>query len=132
MLLWCCLLQVSDIAIAVREGADAVMLSGETAYGKFPLKAVVTQSTVALRTEAAMMRYQVGLSYCFEHLGPNIRWYMQRNVCMHHMPVGPTGNSESSWWTAAAVLQQFLSDCHYSAPPAPSSKQLPSDGVAST
>lgn len=51
--------QVSDIAIAVREGADAVMLSGETAYGKFPLKAVATQGTVALRTEAAMMRYQV-------------------------------------------------------------------------
>lgn len=35
------------------------MLSGETAYGKFPQKAVATQSTVAMRTEAAMMRYQV-------------------------------------------------------------------------
>jgi len=32
--------QVSDIAIAVREGADAVMLSGETAYGRFPHKTV--------------------------------------------------------------------------------------------
>ncbi|KAE8077812.1 hypothetical protein FH972_016338 [Carpinus fangiana] len=46
--------EVSDIAIAVREGADAVMLSGETAHGKFPLKAVKVMHTVALRTEATI------------------------------------------------------------------------------
>ncbi|XP_062120283.1 plastidial pyruvate kinase 2 [Humulus lupulus] len=46
--------EVSDIAIAVREGADAVMLSGETAHGKFPLKAAKVMHTVALRTEATI------------------------------------------------------------------------------
>eukprot|EP00475_Leptophrys_vorax_P006092 TRINITY_DN13738_c0_g1_i1.p1 TRINITY_DN13738_c0_g1~~TRINITY_DN13738_c0_g1_i1.p1 ORF type:complete len:621 (+),score=40.48 TRINITY_DN13738_c0_g1_i1:24-1865(+) len=46
--------EVSDIAIAVREGTDAIMLSGETAHGKFPLKAVRVMHTVALRTEATM------------------------------------------------------------------------------
>ncbi|EYU44104.1 hypothetical protein ABFS82_05G074300 [Erythranthe guttata] len=46
--------EVSDIAIAVREGADAVMLSGETAHGKFPLKAVKVMHTVALRTEQSL------------------------------------------------------------------------------
>ena len=51
--------EVSDIAIAVREGTDAVMLSGETAYGKFPFKAVAVMATVAKRTENAMLTYQV-------------------------------------------------------------------------
>ena len=50
---------MSDIAIAVREGADAVMLSGETAYGKFPFKAVEVMSTVAHRTESSMLRFSV-------------------------------------------------------------------------
>ncbi|PIN07764.1 Pyruvate kinase [Handroanthus impetiginosus] len=46
--------EVSDIAIAVREGTDAIMLSGETAHGKFPLKAVKVMHTVALRTESSL------------------------------------------------------------------------------
>ncbi|WRX17232.1 Pyruvate kinase [Theobroma cacao] len=46
--------EVSDIAIAVREGADAIMLSGETAHGKYPIKAVKVMHTVALRTESSL------------------------------------------------------------------------------
>ncbi|GBF88518.1 pyruvate kinase isozyme, chloroplastic [Raphidocelis subcapitata] len=70
--------EVSDIAIAVREGADAVMLSGETAYGRFPAKTVQVQSTVALRTELSMMRYQGTRRYGSEE-APPIDWIVPPN-----------------------------------------------------
>jgi pyruvate kinase len=44
--------EVSDVANAVLDLADAVMLSGETAVGKFPVRAVTMMNDIAAHTEA--------------------------------------------------------------------------------
>lgn len=43
--------EVSDIATAIFSGTDAIMLSGETAYGKYPLESVQIMTRTAHETE---------------------------------------------------------------------------------
>ena len=47
--------EVSDVATAVLEGADAVMLSGETAMGLFPVETVKMMKRIILYTEAEQL-----------------------------------------------------------------------------
>ena len=53
--------EVSDVANAIFDGADALMMSAETSVGKFPVGTVLTMAHVAETTEA----------YIAGHLSPN-------------------------------------------------------------
>ncbi len=60
--------EISDVANAVYDGSSAIMLSGETAAGNFPVEAVRTMATIAERAES-------GINYKkrFRTLDPEIK-----------------------------------------------------------
>ena len=46
--------EITDVANAIYDGTSAIMLSGETASGKYPVEAVQTMRDIAIRTEKDM------------------------------------------------------------------------------
>lgn len=54
--------EVTDVANAIFQSTDAIMLSGETASGKYPVEAVMTMSAIALEAEESIdTRLEVNL-----------------------------------------------------------------------
>jgi len=51
--------EVSDIANAILDGTDAMMLSEETAIGKYPEETVLTMAQIAIETEKALPFYRI-------------------------------------------------------------------------
>lgn len=52
--------EASDVANAILDGTDAIMLSGETAAGQYPIEAVETMDKIARKTEEIYLKSDQG------------------------------------------------------------------------
>lgn len=70
--------EVNDVANSVMDGADAVMLSGETSVGNYPVQVIETMSSIIQSVEDSSL-IQV------PHNAPNIRnsRFITKSVCFH-------------------------------------------------
>ena len=72
--------EVSDVANAILDGSDAIMLSGETASGEWPVEAVETMDDIALATEN-QINYDAVLSRLLKHQVNTIQSAISASVC---------------------------------------------------
>jgi pyruvate kinase len=70
--------EVNDVANSVMDGADAVMLSGETSVGKYPVEVIETMTNICKQVEnSELIRVP--------HEPPHVRTnrYVTKSVCFH-------------------------------------------------
>jgi len=88
--------EASDVANAVLDGSDALMLSGETAIGEFPLQAVQAMARIAAHAEASAL-------YQPEKLLDTARDLLEEEF------TAPTDRQTDAITTAAAQIAESIS-----------------------
>jgi pyruvate kinase len=95
--------EATDVANAVYDGTDCVMLSGETANGKYPLEAISTMAKICLEAEKQID---------YRQLYTNLRKYVinkQRGLSMS-VPESIASSAVKTAWDLNAALIVVLSD----------------------
>jgi len=99
--------EINDVATAVFDFADAVMLSAETATGKYPLEAVQTMDNVIRTTEQDLPEYRLDLQKNI--VNPDIPLAIGRAVreAYHSCRTDMVFAFTSSGYTAALISNLF-------------------------
>ena len=80
--------EVNDVANAIYDGTSAIMLSGETAAGKYPLEALRTMATVAERIERDIDYRKRFLRRDDRHAHSNITDAISHATCTTALDIG--------------------------------------------
>ena len=74
--------EVSDVGNAILDGTDAIMLSGETASGDYPVEAVSTMNRIAQRIESSLEYKELYVERGLHHLKSRTRAIAHATVQM--------------------------------------------------
>ncbi|WP_238882985.1 pyruvate kinase [Clostridium sp. YIM B02551] len=97
--------EVSDVANAILDGTDAIMLSGESANGSWPVEAVETMAKIAIEAEKKLS-YEMARSTAKKHI-PAIAGVISRAACnaAHELKAAAIISSTQSGATARRISQ---------------------------
>lgn len=103
--------EVSDVANAIFDGTDAIMLSGESANGSYPVEAVRTMARIAEEAEK-QLKYEVAVSKATKHI-PAISGVISRAACNAANELHASAIVSS---TQSGATAKRLSQCRPSCP----------------
>ena len=103
--------EASDVANAILDGTDAIMLSGETANGKYPVETVETMSRIARRTEMSI-KYEENLKKIRKNHVPNVPNAISLATCNIAMELKATAiiTATQSGHTAR-IVSKYRPEC---------------------
>lgn len=104
--------EASDVANAIFDGTDAIMLSGETANGKYPVDAVKTMARIALRSEQALNFEEMLRTRCIQcstpdavsHATSSLAWDLEAAAIITATKSGSTARMVSKYRPKAPII----------------------------
>ncbi len=103
--------ETTDVANAIYDGTSALMLSGETAVGKYPVEAVETMDKIAISTEKAI-NYQDEFKINAQSNSPNVADAISHATCTTAHDLGASAIvTVTKTGTTARMISKFRPDC---------------------
>jgi len=113
--------ETTDVANAIIDGTDAVMLSGETAAGKYPLEAVVTMAKIAQAAENSLdyreelntrlkLSREIGITYAVSHATVSTALELDASAILTATSSGFTAKKVSKLRPKAPIVACTLTD----------------------
>lgn len=109
--------ETTDVANAIYDGTSAIMLSGETAIGKYPVETVKTMATIATRTEASIDYVKRFNHSSIDISNTDVTSALSHATCTTAHDLGATAIIALTYGgTTAQMISKFRPNCPIIAP----------------